>query len=974
MREGALLSQHRICQVMVLLLAVGLGVAVPARAQVTSGVITGTITDPQGGVLPGVTLTLRNVDTGFTRTTVSGTDGSYRMAGLPPGRYDLKADLQGFASAEVKALTLTIGLEIRRNLTMVLAGLEETVTVTGAAPVVETASSGVAAVVTQQQIETLPVPSRQAQALALLLPGTGSDAVRPRRTNVNVGAGGMTYFSSTYLVDGTDNMAFKAGEPRQDYPQAAIREFKVHVTQAPAEYGGRTGGVVTVVTKGGTNVFSGEVLEFFRDKSLNALNKFEKQLHDEQGVPKPAFRRHQFGGAFGGPIVKDRLHFFTAAERTTTAKYFTVSTGAPQFYSAVEGVFPADYLENLVFGRVDWEINPQQTLFVRYGYMDETTGCEDCGGATSAFSGSTIYNRRHSLVAGHTWVMSSRALNEIHFQYGYTTYYAYPPGTTPWKTVGEFPPERFDECSQVYNFPSLKWGSNSNSVVLSAFYEFHDDFSYTFDWHGGHTMKAGGAILFLPQWEDTPGDPKGTWTFATDQPFDPTDPASLANLKNPIQYTASFPPLYREIPNHRYQSAYVQDEWKPRSNLTLNLGVRYDLQSNGFNQGLDLSLYPKPLPFVDPSKRGDANNVGPRLGFAWDLKNDGTTVIRGAYGIFYQWVLLTSVVTEITTLRQVNVIIRNPAYPDPYQGQDPVKFASTAPPNIATLDNNIRNAKARTINLGFSRELRPNLAIHVDGVDTNSDGFCVGVNINTPDPVTGQRPLPEWGRIVQTQAIGNGKYRALMVRLEKRFADRYQYLVSYTLAKQNNSLATAYSATSPMTDFYNPGLDWGPADADRRHSIVASGSVLLPYDIALGAVWSLRSTMPFPAFAGTDLNHDGSVTDYVPGTTKNMGNRDNARMLELVNAWRATNGKGPVSADQIESNRYNSLDVRVSKTFPLGGSRKVELIAQVFNLLGIDNLLTPSSEWVTNALSDSFGRIPTANPRQQGELAVRFVW
>ncbi len=971
MRERAILPQHRICQVLVLLLAAELGVAVPARAQATNGVIGGTTADAQGAVLSGVTVTVRNVQTGFARTTVSETDGSYRIAGLEPGHYDLKAEVTGFAIAEVKDLIVTIGIELRQNVTM---PLQATVT-TGVAQVVESTRSGVSAPVSSQQIETQPNPateSRQATTLALLTPATAGDAVRPRRAgNVNVGAGGITYFSTTYLVDGTDNMAFKAGEPRHDFPQAAIREMKVYTSQAPAEYGGRLGGAVSTVTKSGTNLYSGEAFLYFRDKHFNALTTIEKAL----GGPKPDFRRDQYGGSFGGPIVKDRLHFLAAVERTTRRKYFAVNTGAPQFYSSVEGVFPSDYVENLLFGRVDWEISPTQRLFVRYGYMGETTGCENCGGTVSAFSQSSIYNGRHSLVAGHTWAPSSRVLNEIHFQYAYTTYYAYPPKTTPWKTVGEFPPERFAECSQVYNFPSLSWGSNSNSVVLSAFYEFHDDFSYTFDWHGGHTMKAGGAVELLPQWEDTPGDPTlGTWTFATDQPFDPTDPASLANLKKPIQFSANFPGLYREIPNHRYQSAYVEDEWKPRSNLTLNLGVRYDLQSNGFNQGLDLSLFPKPLPFVDPSKRGDANNIGPRLGFAWDLKNDGTTVIRGGYGIFYQWLLLSSVVGEITTLRQVNVIIQNPTYPDPYQGQDPALFASTRPPNITILDNNVKNARSWAANLGFSHALGSNLAISLDGVYSQYRELPLGVNINTPDPVTRQRALPEWGRIVQTQTIGEGKYRAFMVRLDRRYTNRYAYLLSYTLAKHDNNLATGLSTTSPLTDFYNPGLDRGPAGADRRHSFVASGSVLLPYDFTLGAVWTFRSSMPFSAIAGLDLNGDGSITDYVPGTSKNIGNRDNARMLELVNAWRATNGKGAISADQIENNRYSSLDARVSKAIRLGGSRRVELIAQVFNLLGTDNPLTPSGSWVTSALSDSFGRIPTVQNRQQGEVAVRLVW
>lgn len=203
-------------------------------------------------------------------------------------------------------------------------------------------------------------------------------------------------------------------------------------------------------------------------------------------------------------------------------------------------------------------------------------------------------------------------------------------------------------------------------------------------------------------------------------------------------------------------------------------------------------------------------------------------------------------------------------------------------------------------------------------------------------------------------------------------------MVSYTLSKSDNNWQGATS-TGNITDFYNPGLDWGPTNTDRRHALVLSGAVVLPYDITLGSVWTWRSTMPFNAQAGVDLNGDGSTrdgqhTDYVPGTTRNLGNRDNARLVKLVNAWRATNGLNPISADQFDTNTYNRWDVRVSKAIPFAGNRKLELIVQVFNVLGTDNLLPVGGEFATNALGDSFGRILDAQARQQAELAVRVTW
>jgi hypothetical protein len=326
---------------------------------------------------------------------------------------------------------------------------------------------------------------------------------------------------------------------------------------------------------------------------------------------------------------------------------------------------------------------------------------------------------------------------------------------------------------------------------------------------------------------------------------------------------------------------------------------------------------------------------------------------------------------EWTNFRQPNINITNPSYPDPYRGLDPEAFASTAPQNIAISANDLENVQSLASTVGFSQELSPTLGVHVDGVYNTMTKIPLAVDINPRSGLrTGARPLPQFARIDQNQSIGELTYRALMVRLDKRFDNRYMYLLSYTLAKSDGNLASP-GISSRITQAENPSLDWGPAANDRRHVLVASGSVLLPYDVTLGGVWTLRSTMPFSAIAGGDLNGDALVTDYVPGTTRAMGTRDDARMLEAVNAWRAVNGLLPIAASQIDTNRYNALDMRASKSFSLGGRRKLELIGQVFNVFGTDNL---EAAWNTNSLSDSFGGIRQASNRQQAELAVRVAF
>ena len=195
--------------------------------------------------------------------------------------------------------------------------------------------------------------------------------------------------------------------------------------------------------------------------------------------------------------------------------------------------------------------------------------------------------------------------------------------------------------------------------------------------------------------------------------------------------------------------------------------------------------------------------------------------------------------------------------------------------------------------------------------------------------------------------------------------------MSYTLAKDEDQGAGG----ATVVDFYHPEYDDGYGSQDRRHTLVASGAVMLPFDITVGAVWNYRSSRPFPARAGIDLNADGAVTDYVAGTTKNVFNRGNdAEMLALVNTWRASRGLAPIAESQLMTDEFQRFDVRVSKQVSLGGGRRAELIAQVFNLFGTDSFGVGATPWQMNATSNAFGTLNTVYPRQQAELAVRFVW
>jgi outer membrane receptor protein involved in Fe transport len=953
----------------------------PVFAQAASASISGTITDAQGGVLPGVTLTVQNAESGVVRTSVTEADGKYRVAGLNPGRYNLTTELPGFQMVAVKDITLQIGQDYTRDFQLALSTLQESVTVTGEAPIVEATKTEVATVVTSEQIATLPVQDRTALSLSLLLPGVGVDTTRAKRNATNVGAS-VTTSATTYLVDGLSNSVNKSGEQRHDIPEAAIREFAVHTTQLPAQYGQRVGGVVNIVTKSGTNDLHGEAFEFFRNQKMQRNDIFTQQQIDA-GRADPRYKRNQYGFAVGGPIIRNKLHYFGTFERTREHAFFTVP--APlQFYPTLAGSYEGGSFTNIEFVRGDYQMNSKQNFFYRYINQHTEFFCSNCGGTASSFSNLDNLIPRDMHALGHTWVISNRVLNEFYFMRATASdrnymNQDYTPANVLHSVVTmpvSLGAGQYIGTAQ-YRFPSVTWGGNQclwpcRTGTMTTFTEAQETLSIS---TGNHNWKVGGSIQYFPTHEWAASNP-GTWTFGRDQFFNPTDPNfNFNSLSGATQFTAAFPNVYRDIVSHTY-AAYVSDEWKPVAGLTFNLGLRYDIQTGVWDEHHTQAEYPRPLPYVDFGSRGDKNNVGPRLGLAWDVRKNGRLVVRGGYGLVYTNVTNATQGSEITALKQNSIIINNPTYPDPYQGRDPASFASTAPPNINILSNDLVNAPVNTYTAGFSQQLLSDTAVNVDGVYQKATDYFTVENINTPK--NGVRPLPEWGQILSTDPIGDWTYKALLVRLEKRLSHRYQYQISYTLAKQDGNYGSpdlvGINQGGTITDYYHPEYDLGPLPSDRRHALVISDAFQLPSDVVIGTIFNFRTSTPFSARAGTDLNADGQNTDYVPGTTKDMGNRDNEAMMAAVNAYRATLSLPALPASQIDSNTLYRFDIRGSKAINLGGGRRVELIGQVFNLFGRTNLGGVGSQYQSNARAATFGQILTAQARQQGEVALRFVW
>ena len=945
--------------------------------------VSGILKDQTGGVLPGVTITAKNVETGLTRTAVTEATGEYRVPALPPGTYAVSAELAGFTGETRPDIVLIIDQDATINFTLKPAAVAEVLTVTGEAPIVDTTKSDVSTSVSTQQIQDLPVASRRWIDLAMLTPGTSQDNIRGffYRGNVNIG-GGTREYSNGFVVDGVNNTWAEMGEPRQNFAMDAIQEFKVSTSNYKAEYGLATGGLLTVVTKSGTNQLHGSGLLFFRDSSLTAEEYPQKLLDQQQNVPEgtnePEYHRYQYGGTIGGPIIQNKTHFFFAYEGTKEQQNFTINTGG--IWSQYDGVFPSKQTRWTYNTKVNHQLSPSQSVFFRWGAEDEYRPIITTGGRTTPSASFDFAVPRHSAVLSHTWVMGPRTLNDLRFQYAYAKYQVSPPYSHGDWEPGDFT-ARLPLCTPVFSYPTVVVGGCGNAQMgPEQRFEIKNDFSrLTQGWGGTHQWKIGLDYNFIPFEGDLTNSPFGSWTFPKDAVYDPNDPTTF-----PTNYSESLP-TYANIPIHTF-STYIQDDWKARDGLTFNLGVRYDVQRGSFNENIPDLLqkiedklgrggsFP-----VDPSVvaqpktgRGDFNNFGPRVGVAWDPQNNGIMNVHAAYGMFYDNIRTLTNFGELTWPQAQQVIIQRPAYPDPYQGQSRSQFVSTAPPNITVMSNDSVSPYAHQFNVGVNRLLTRDYAVTVDWSHINRYSDRDTIDPNIPDQVTRQRLYPQFARVNFWVSTADNTYRALLVKVEKRMSNRHQFLASYTL-----SHAKDQNLSNIRADVYGFSRVERYGTADRRHRLVLSGIVQLPWQSQVSAIGDFRSSLPFsPSSNLGDLNQDGYNNDLPAGIMPGTGCR--GLNLEAVNGVRASRNLTPVT--QVDCPGFANVDVRFSKFFTIARMHQVEFIAQLFNIFNRANFAAPNGS--ITAGNDTSGRplfgqsqslLANINaPSRQAEFAVRW--
>lgn len=917
---------------LLLLTLVILLLALPLSAQNSGGNLIGRITDGSNSALPGVTVTATNSETGFSRNVGTGPDGSYRFSSLPAGTYTVVASLSGFSDTTTKNVEVQIATDRALNIQLGTAGVKEQITVTAEAPLVATSPS-VGTVVSQKELENLPLNGRQFANLGSLAPGTSlsvnSDPTKPDQLTIALNGGSGR--NVNFLIDGGDNTDDTIGGALQNFNIEAVQEFKIQTMQYKAEYGRSSGGVLSVVTKTGTNNLDGSVYEFFRDKSLNAETNSEQLA----GVGKQPYRRNQYGFAIGGPIVKDRAHFFGTYEKSDRTTSYNVNSGGllPGF-DLTSVALP--FKDELGTAKASLDLSAKQFLQVRYGYQKNSSkyGASALSAPTSL---GTTLNKYNSILAGDTWQLGSDMLNEFVFQH-----------TKFDNLIGA------DSSLPFIYYPSGAHQGQSVNTPQSTHQrksQFKDDFSWSTNLFSvRNDWKTGLNYINEP-------------TLSGDFTVGKTGQFTLLNntLGSPVEnilFNGGFSGVSTPIKQY---NAYVQDDVSISPRLTVNAGFRYDLWT-----GYDLNQTTNPNfqylssaavqakyheSYIQDFANGgggklknDKNNWSPRLGFTYDLTGTAKSLIRGGVGRYYDFPY-----TNATILFPASAVqsLFGPIYSfeDPKGIKNPdgsfFKPGDPLPPN--QLSGNLNDHTTRELlsptqatpfsdqlSLGYSTELTSNLGLNFEVVDIRYQDIPFRFRADPIDPTTGARRFAAGGvpsNFRLWYGKGEAKYQGANIGFHSRIGNNFEAQGFYTLSKSTGNVLAGADEFRITDTNHQPDLGAvrdmtvnpldpncsacvGPLNTDARHRVTLSAVYRAPFAINVSGILRYHSGLPYTEWTGVDINGDGYAFDLAPG-------------VKHVNSLR---GAG-----------FTQLDMRLSHAFKMAGSFGVELIGEVFNLTNAKN-------------------------------------
>jgi outer membrane receptor for ferrienterochelin and colicin len=948
-----------------------------AQSQATAGQITGQVVDNSGAVLPGATVTITSADTGFTRTVATTDDGLYTLAAIPPGTYEIKAELAGFQTATISKTVVTVGSNLSVNVTLPVAGVAENVTVTSRAAAVETNSSRQTNTLNSKAIENLPINGRRFQDFVTLTPTAQVDNSRGQ-----ISLAGQRGINSNISIDGADyNQPFfggiRGGE-RSNFaftiPQEAIGEFQVVSSGFSAEFGRSSGGLVNAVTKAGTNTLHGSAFYVNRPKDLAAKNAFDQDA---------AFDQAQFGGSLGGPITANKLFFFGAYEQQTfnapRVVLFDQLVGqspsantaeAFNFYKSLEEPFENTNDAWAWLGRVDAQLSDAHRINVRYnGSRNTADNGAGVGGrifptTNSALSNDgTEKNDTNTVVGQLTSVLSPRMLLEVRGQYSKENRPRLANSETPTfsNTVGTFGARSFLPTTQndwrTQTAANVTWTQGSHNAKVGFEYN-HTSAEQVFGFNQFGAFNISGtrdAVLEIM-----------TLGGTTANRFDSTTVTYNRQIGN------------RELSLAQDEVAFfLQDAWRVKPNFTVTAGLRWEGQYNPTPDVSNTPVYNAVNGFVfplggrtvDPGVIPDATNQwSPRVGFAYDPFNNGKTVIRGHAGIYYARTpsIVFSGPMNNFRLPAGDVSLQLPLPPPTGNPNDTVyeqfkligidlntyqlnnlpvltpeqvqsigaalgisrdPFLGAA---LLTTDPEFRNPQGRQYGFGVERELMTGLVVGAEFQQVKTKYLERNRNINLPVPViratdpaqrpfwdlvNTPRPIASLGGITVRESTARSDFRALTLSSKYR-TTRFQVDAFYTLSKSESDDDNERDATGfQHENAFDLSSEYGPANLDRRHQFQGNAVVFLPFDIVASSGFAARSGRPIEATMGSDANGDRGGPDR-PFSAPGVPFRRNA----------------------FRNRAIYDVNLRLQKGIPLGQERKLFLSAEFFNVFNFENL------------------------------------
>jgi hypothetical protein len=967
--------------------------SLPAWAQGNSASVRGRVLDPQGRPVPAAAVTVTSSATGWSRETSSDERGEYVVADIPPGGYVVAITASGFAPQRFESVTLNVGQVLDLEATLSVAGVREDIVVDAAgAGMVDTARSVVDAVLTPQAIDRLPLNGRNFLELALLVPGNApAPNFDPTKTNsVVISSAGQLGRGGNITVDGMDNNDDMVGGPLLNVVQEGVQEFQIATSRFAADLGRSAGSVINVVTKSGSDALRGSGSLFFRDDSLQAFPPTA-----DRNTDTPPFDRQQYAVSLGGPLSKGNLFAFGALEYRNQDGALLVGTRDTSTRTIRRSFVEAPLDDLLGQVRIDWRAGANDSVIVRYAGQDAEDVASSGGDRpiASASQRQNSRNRYHSVLGSWTRVLSPSSVNSLSVSYS------------------DFDNKIVSLSSgPQYTFPSIEDGSSfrvPQSTVQERL-QIADTFSTV---RGAHAIRAGGEVQFVSAALGLGVFRDGRVELVQDFPdFDHNGDGRVDDndLLFAVTLRSGNPDQNLDLADvdNDHAAFFIQDDWRIRPNLTLNLGLRYEFDTDVKNVSRYDEINPLVQPFLVGDRGRDMNNWSPRVGFNWSLP-DGHTSIRGGYGMYYDRITL-----QIQTLERgldgralpIEVRAGNVFFLGP-TGQFPPFAPNVANPftgfilpgagasGINIIDNTMQNPRTQQFSLGFEHQIGDAWRLQVDGVHALGTHFIIGRDVGVVfNPVVGG---PD--RVVNLESSARTHYDALLVGLERRFSTGLGLRAAYTLAKASNY------ANDDQIPFSNGPVDpdnlraeFGPTPNDQRHRLSLAASWDAPAGLQLSGIWTVASGVPMDILLP-------SAESRIPELQRNAGGRLFKTAAELNDYLRDLNARGGVtgvpmplvSGDARFNDHFDSFDLRVSRPFTVAGSVRIEPMLEVFNVFNVTNILGRSKvnySGFTNALvrdsedpsspgfmtSSSFGRaVSTAGgvfgsggPRA-AQLAVR---